>query len=64
MEVCRLLEHRGFVMVRRRGSPAQYRHPDGRSTTVLMHTAEPVGVTTKAGCARPRAQQRASDDHP
>ena len=36
-EVCRLLERLGFVAVRQRGSHVQYRHPDGRGTTVPMH---------------------------
>jgi predicted RNA binding protein YcfA (HicA-like mRNA interferase family) len=42
MEVCRLLEHLGFVMVRQRGSHAQYRHPDGRGTTVPMHKGRDI----------------------
>lgn len=36
-EVCRLLEHLGFVAVRQRGSHVQYRHSDGRGTTVPLH---------------------------
>jgi len=36
-EVCRLLEMQGFVAVRQRGSHVQYRHPDGRATTVPVH---------------------------
>ncbi|MEI7929299.1 MAG: type II toxin-antitoxin system HicA family toxin [Verrucomicrobiales bacterium] len=36
-EVCRLLEKQGFVSVRQRGSHVQYRHPDGRATTVPVH---------------------------
>ena len=36
-EVCRALERLGFVSVRQRGSHIQYRHPDGRSTTVPLH---------------------------
>ena len=36
-EVCRLLERQGFLLVRQRGSHAQYRHADGRGTTVPMH---------------------------
>jgi len=36
-EVCRLLERHGFVAVRQRGSHVQYRHPDGRATTVPVH---------------------------
>ena len=36
-EVCRLLEGLNFVAVRQRGSHIQYRHADGRCTTVPMH---------------------------
>ena len=36
-EVCRLLERLGFVEVRQRGSHVQYRHADGRGTTVPVH---------------------------
>lgn len=33
-EVCRILGALGFDMVRQRGSHMQYRHADGRGTTV------------------------------
>jgi predicted RNA binding protein YcfA (HicA-like mRNA interferase family) len=36
-EVVRLLEAKGFVEVRQRGSHKQFRHPDGRATTVPFH---------------------------
>lgn len=36
-EVCRRLEKLGFVAVRQRGSHVQYRHADGRGTTVPLH---------------------------
>lgn len=36
-EVCQILEEHGFVLVRQRGSHLQYRHPDGRGTTVPNH---------------------------
>lgn len=36
-EVSRILENLGFVEVRQRGSHKQYRHPDGRGTTVPVH---------------------------
>lgn len=36
-EVIRLLERHGFVEVRQRGSHKQFRHPDGRVTTVPVH---------------------------
>jgi len=41
-EVCRLLETLGFVPVRQRGSHLQYRHPDGRGTTVPMHPGRDI----------------------
>lgn len=37
-EVSRILENLGFVEVRQRGSHKQYRHPDGRGTTVPFHS--------------------------
>jgi predicted RNA binding protein YcfA (HicA-like mRNA interferase family) len=36
-EVVAILERLGFVEVRQRGSHRQYRHPDGRRTTVPFH---------------------------
>lgn len=36
-EVCRVLESPGFSLVRQRGSHMQYRHLDGRCTTVPNH---------------------------
>lgn len=36
-QVMSILERMGFVEVRRRGSHVQYRHPDGRGTTVPFH---------------------------
>ena len=36
-EVAALLEAWGFVEVRHRGSHKQYRHMDGRTTTVPFH---------------------------
>jgi len=36
-EVVRILEALGFEEVRQRGSHRQYRHPDGRCTTVPYH---------------------------
>lgn len=37
-EVESLLLRRGFALVRQRGSHRQYRHADGRDTTVPFHT--------------------------
>jgi predicted RNA binding protein YcfA (HicA-like mRNA interferase family) len=36
-EVERLLLCLGFTLVRQRGSHRQYRHPDGRQTTLPFH---------------------------
>jgi len=36
-EVIAILEALGFVQVRQRGSHKQFRHPDGRNTTVAVH---------------------------
>ena len=44
-EVEVLLERIGFVRVRQRGSHRQYRHPDGRSTTVPFHAGRDVSPT-------------------
>jgi predicted RNA binding protein YcfA (HicA-like mRNA interferase family) len=42
LEVCRRLEALGFVNVRQRGSHVQYRHSDGRCTTVPMHKGRDI----------------------
>ncbi|MDH7490523.1 MAG: type II toxin-antitoxin system HicA family toxin [Anaerolineae bacterium] len=36
-EVEAILEKLGFVEVRQKGSHRQYRHPDGRCTTIPFH---------------------------
>lgn len=36
-EVVAILERLGFVMVRQKGSHQQFRHVDGRATTVPVH---------------------------
>ena len=41
-EVERLLECLGFALVRQRGSHRQYRHPDGRQTTIPFHSGRDV----------------------
>ena len=43
-KVDRALRRLGFVPVRTRGSHVQYRHPDGRLTTVPAHAAKDVSV--------------------
>ncbi len=41
-EVCQILESLGFLMARQRGSHMQYRHPDGRGTTVPNHPGRDI----------------------
>jgi predicted RNA binding protein YcfA (HicA-like mRNA interferase family) len=41
-EVAAILERLGFTEVRQRGSHKQYRHPDGRSTTVPFHPGRDI----------------------
>jgi predicted RNA binding protein YcfA (HicA-like mRNA interferase family) len=42
IEVCRRLEALGFFNVRQRGSHIQFRHADGRCTTVPMHKGRDI----------------------
>ncbi|MGE0472443.1 MAG: type II toxin-antitoxin system HicA family toxin [Nitrospirales bacterium] len=41
-EVERILKTIGFELVRQRGSHRQYRHPDGRGTTVPFHAGHDI----------------------
>jgi predicted RNA binding protein YcfA (HicA-like mRNA interferase family) len=41
-EVEALLLQRGFLVVRQRGSHRQYRHPDGRGTTIPFHAGRDI----------------------
>lgn len=41
-EVARILESLGFEQVRQRGSHRQYRHPDGRQTTLPIHPGRDI----------------------
>ncbi|MBP7687223.1 MAG: type II toxin-antitoxin system HicA family toxin [Thermoflexales bacterium] len=41
-EVILHLERLGFVEVRQRGSHKQFRHPDGRCTTVPVHGSRDI----------------------
>lgn len=41
-EVVAILESQGFVQVRQRGSHCQFRHPDGRATTVPFHAGQDI----------------------
>ena len=44
-EVAARLERLGFVEVRQRGSHKQFRHADGRVTTVPMHAGRDISPT-------------------
>jgi predicted RNA binding protein YcfA (HicA-like mRNA interferase family) len=41
-EVVSILQKLGFSEVRQKGSHKQYRHPDGRSTTVPFHQGRDI----------------------
>jgi predicted RNA binding protein YcfA (HicA-like mRNA interferase family) len=59
-EVASLIEKMGFLEVRQKGSHKQFRHPDGRFTTIPFHPgrdispvllrqiAKDIGVTIEA----------------
>ncbi|HSW10849.1 MAG TPA: type II toxin-antitoxin system HicA family toxin [Bacillota bacterium] len=51
-EVAVLLVRLGFREVRRRGSHHQYRHPDGRGTTVPFHSGRDISPTLLRKIAR------------
>jgi predicted RNA binding protein YcfA (HicA-like mRNA interferase family) len=42
-ELVRALERAGFAVNRSRGSHVFLKHPDGRTTTVPMHSGETIG---------------------
>ena len=44
-QVVALLASHGFVEVRQRGSHKQFRHPDGRVTTVPFHAGRDISPT-------------------
>lgn len=41
-EIVRILENLGFVEVRQKGSHKQFRHEDGRATTVPFHKGRDI----------------------
>lgn len=51
-EVVALLLQLGFQEVRQRGSHRQYRHPDGRATTVPFHSGRDISPTLLRKIAR------------
>lgn len=46
-EVAALLEGLGFSELRQKGSHKQYRHPDGRRTTVPFHSDRDISPVTR-----------------
>ena len=44
-EVVALLESLGFAQVRQKGSHKQFRHADGRGTTVPFHAGRDISLT-------------------
>lgn len=44
-EVAKILETLGFVKVRQKGSHQQFRHTDGRGTTVPCHKGRDISPT-------------------
>jgi len=51
-EIVALLQAHGFAEVRQRGSHKQFRHPDGRCTTVPFHGARDISPTLLRKIAR------------
>jgi predicted RNA binding protein YcfA (HicA-like mRNA interferase family) len=51
-EVAAILLAMGFIEVRQRGSHKQYRHPDGRGTTIPFHTGRDITPTLLRKIAR------------
>jgi predicted RNA binding protein YcfA (HicA-like mRNA interferase family) len=51
-EVAAILASLGFVQVRQRGSHCQYRHPDGRVTTVPFHQGRDISPALLRAIAR------------
>jgi predicted RNA binding protein YcfA (HicA-like mRNA interferase family) len=40
VQMCKLLENEGFFAIRQKGSHRFYRHSDGRTTIIPMHSAD------------------------
>lgn len=51
-EVIKILRALGFEEVRQRGSHKQFRHPDGRATTVPFHKGRDIAPTLLRRIAR------------
>ncbi|WP_036478386.1 type II toxin-antitoxin system HicA family toxin [Myxosarcina sp. GI1] len=44
-EVVKILNKLGFAEIRQKGSHKQFRHPDGRGTTVPFHKGKDISPT-------------------
>jgi len=51
-QVVSLLDERGFVCIRQRGSHMQFRHADGRATTVPDHGGRDISPSLLRKIAR------------
>lgn len=51
-EVVALLQGLGFIEIRQRGSHKQFRHADGRNTTVPFHPGRDIAPTLLRRIAR------------
>ena len=51
-QVVAFLKRHGFVEIRQRGSHKQFRHADGRSTTVPFHAGRDISPTLLRKIAR------------
>jgi predicted RNA binding protein YcfA (HicA-like mRNA interferase family) len=51
-EVVRILNKLGFVFARQKDSHQQLRHPDGRATTVPMHSSRDLSLNCKYDLSR------------
>jgi predicted RNA binding protein YcfA (HicA-like mRNA interferase family) len=51
-EVAAILQKLGFVEVRQRGSHKQYRHADGRNTTLPFHSGRDISPVLLRRIAR------------
>jgi predicted RNA binding protein YcfA (HicA-like mRNA interferase family) len=50
--LCRLLELEGFTLIRASGSHFYFVHPDGRATSVPVHTNKDLPIGTLLGILR------------
>ena len=75
-EVVKLLTDHGFVEMRQRGSHKQFRHGDGRATTVPFHKGRDIspvllrkitrdiGMTPEVFLGQPEAEEETENNPP